>query len=74
MLAPQEKVSVEAAIRAVTMKAAWQCQSELEIGSLEKGKLADFVILESDPRMVKPTEISDIKVSETWMSGKQVYD
>jgi len=73
VLAPQEKVSVESAIRAVTINAAWQCHSEQEIGSLEKGKLADFVILESDPRKVKPTEISDIKVSETWMNGKQVF-
>jgi predicted amidohydrolase YtcJ len=73
VLAPQEKVSVEAAIRAVTINAAWQCHSEHEIGSLEKGKLADFVILESDPRKVKPTEISNIKVSETWMNGKQVF-
>jgi predicted amidohydrolase YtcJ len=73
VLAPQEKVSVEAAIRAVTINAAWQCHSEQEIGSLEKGKLADFVILESDPRKIKPTEISDIKVSETWMNGKQVF-
>jgi predicted amidohydrolase YtcJ len=73
VLAPQEKVSVEAAIRAVTINAAWQCFSEHEIGSLEKGKLADFVIINSDPRKVKPTEISDIKVSETWMNGKQVF-
>ena len=73
VLAPQEKVSVEAAIRAVTINAAWQCFSEHEIGSLEKGKLADFVLLESDPRKVKSIEISDIKVSETWMNGKQVF-
>lgn len=73
VLAPQEKVSVEAAIRAVTINAAWQCFSEHEIGSLEKGKLADFVILNSDPRKVMPTEISNIKVSETWMNGKQVF-
>lgn len=73
VLAPQEKVSVEAAIRAVTINAAWQCFSEHEIGSLEKGKLADFVILDSDPRNVQPTEISDINVSETWMNGQQVF-
>ena len=73
VLAPQEKVSVEAALRAVTINAAWQSHSDHEIGSLEKGKLADFVILESDPRKVKPTEISDIKVSETWMNGNQVF-
>lgn len=73
VLAPQERVTVEAAIRAVTINAAWQCHSEKEIGSIEKGKLADFVILDADPRKVKPTKISDIKVSETWMNGKQVF-
>lgn len=73
VLAPQEKVSVEAAIRAVTINAAWQCHSENEIGSLEKGKLADFVILDADPRKVKPSAISDIGIRETWMNGKQVF-
>ncbi len=73
MLAPQEKVSVDAAIRAVTINAARQCHSENEIGSLETNKLADFVILEADPRKVEPAAISDIKLSETWMNGKQVF-
>ena len=41
---------------------------------LEPGKLADMVILESDPRDVDPVAISDIKVSETWMDGKQVFE
>ena len=69
----RKKLSVEAAIRSVTINAAWQCFSEHEIGSLEKGKLADFVILESDPRKIEPTKISDIRISETWMNGKQVF-
>jgi predicted amidohydrolase YtcJ len=73
ILAPQERVSVEAAIRSVTRNAAWACHSEHEVGSLEPGKLADMVILESDPRDVDPVAISDIKVSETWMDGKQVF-
>ena len=73
VLAPKERVSAEAAIRAVTINAAWQCHSEHEIGSLEKGKLADFVILDTDPRKVNPVEISNVKVSETWMNGQQVY-
>ncbi|NOD97549.1 amidohydrolase family protein [Ruegeria sp. HKCCD6228] len=74
ILAPQERVSVESAIRAVTANAAWQCNSEDVIGSLEEGKLADMVILEEDPRAVDPTTISDIKVSETWMDGNKVYE
>ncbi|MDJ0789301.1 MAG: amidohydrolase [Myxococcota bacterium] len=73
VLAPSERVSVEAAIRSITTNAAWQCHSEQEIGSLEPGKLADLVVLESDPRKVSPTAISDIRVSETWMDGRQVF-
>lgn len=74
ILAPQERVSVEAAIRSVTINAAWQCHSEHEIGSLEPGKLADFVVLQDDPRTVRPTAISDIRVLETWMNGERVYN
>jgi predicted amidohydrolase YtcJ len=73
ILAPDERVSVEAAIRAVTRNAAWACHSENEIGSLETGKLADLVILEDDPRSVAPTAISDIQISETWMDGRRVF-
>jgi predicted amidohydrolase YtcJ len=73
ILAPDEKVSVESAIRAVTRNAAWACHSEQEIGSLEPGKLADLVVLEDDPRAVAPTAISDIGISETWMDGQRVY-
>jgi predicted amidohydrolase YtcJ len=73
VLAPDETISVESAIRALTSEAAWQLYSEHEIGSLEAGKLADFVILEKDPRKVNPDTIKDIKVLETWMDGQQVY-
>jgi predicted amidohydrolase YtcJ len=73
VLAPQEKISVESAIRAVTSEAAWQLFSEEEIGSLETGKFADLVILDKDPRKVPADTIKDIKVLETWMDGKQVY-
>jgi predicted amidohydrolase YtcJ len=73
ILAPQERVSAEAAIRAVTRNAAWACHSEHEIGSLETGKLADLVVLDEDPRKVEPTAIADIGISETWMDGKQVH-
>ena len=73
ILAPDERVSVETAIRSVTRNAAWACHSDHEIGSLEPGKLADFVVLEDDPRAVEPKAISDIGVSETWMDGRRVF-
>lgn len=73
VLAPQERISVESAIRALTSEAAWQLFSEHEVGSLEPGKFADLVILDKDPRRVNPDTIKEIKVVETWMDGKQVY-
>ncbi|MEO4042464.1 amidohydrolase [Hoeflea sp. CAU 1731] len=73
VLAPDERISVESAIRALTSEAAWQLGSEHEVGSLEPGKLADFVILDKDPRKVDPDTIKDIKVLQTWMDGKPVF-
>jgi predicted amidohydrolase YtcJ len=73
IIGPNEAVSVESAIRALTSEAAWQVMSEHEIGSIEPEKFADFVILESDPRKVDKENISKIEVLETWMDGKKVY-
>ncbi len=67
-----ERISPEQALRAVTLDAAWHCHVDTIVGSLEKGKLADLVILEQDPTSgVK--DIGKIKVSETWMDGVQRY-
>jgi hypothetical protein len=73
VLNPDERVSVESAIRALTSEAAWQLFSEHEVGSLEAGKLADFVILDRDPRKVSVDSIKGIRVLETWMDGQQVF-
>lgn len=72
-LAPEEGASRECAIRAMTSNAAWQIGSEHEIGSLEPGKFADFIILDRDPSRVPADEIKDIKVLETWMGGQPTY-
>ena len=73
MLNPDERVSVEQAIVSLTRDAAWQCFSEHEIGTLEVGKYADFVVLDKDPRAVPPEEIAGIEVLETWVNGRRVY-
>lgn len=73
VLAPNETVSVESAIRAVTFEAAWQLHSDHEVGSLEVGKLADMVVLDKDPREVASDAIKNIKVLETWMNGEKVF-
>ena len=73
ILAPQERISVESAIRAITSEAAWQLMVDDKIGSLEVGKYADMVVLEEDPRKVESKRISEIAVLETWLNGKKVY-
>ncbi|MBL8777494.1 MAG: amidohydrolase [Acidimicrobiales bacterium] len=73
VLAPDERVTVEAAIRAMTADAAWQCHSDHEVGTLEAGKRADLVVLAEDPRAVDPEAIADIAVLETWFDGEPVF-
>ena len=72
-LSPEECIPVEAALRASTLDAAWQCHSDHEVGSLEVGKFADFVVLDADPREVAPSSIHAIEVLETWVHGESVY-
>ncbi len=73
LLAAEERISVDAALRAMTIDAAWQCHSDHEVGSLETNKFADFVVLDQDPLQVEPTSLSRIKVLETWVNGEQVF-
>ena len=70
VLNANERISVEAALRAVTIDAAWQCRADKITGSIEVGKYADLVLLEEDPTAVDPTSIQDIAVSETRLAGR----
>ena len=73
VVGPDQAVSVEEALRAVTSAAAAQIGQGDRLGSLEVGKEADFVILEQDPFKVAPDEIMNIKISETWVAGEQTF-
>lgn len=64
-----ERIPVEAALRAVTIDAAWQCRADDITGSIEVGKYADLLILEDDPTAVDPTDIANITVSQTLLAG-----
>ncbi|MET0196389.1 MAG: amidohydrolase [Rhodococcus fascians] len=72
--APEECLTVDQAIRAQTIDAAWQLFSDDVIGSIEVGKYADFVVLSADPRDVPPETIADLDVLATYLGGVQVYD
>lgn len=72
VLGPDQRISVDDAIRAVTIDAAYQVMLDDKVGSLEVGKYADFVILEQNPRRTDPLMIRHIKAKETWIDGKRV--
>ena len=73
VLGPEERLTVDQAIRAQTIDAAWQLFADDVIGSLEVGKYADMVVLSADPRSVPPEDIADLEVRATYLAGKQVY-
>ncbi len=73
VLGPEQLLTVEQAIRAQTIDAAWQLFSDDVIGSLEVGKYADFVVLSADPRSVPPEQIADLEVRATYLAGRRVH-
>lgn len=70
---PEQKITVEEALRAYTSSAAYAAFEEGEKGTLSPGKLADFIVLSSDLFEVKPEEIEKIEVDTTVVGGKVVY-
>ena len=71
-IAPGEAIPLEAALRAVTIDAAWQLFAEERVGSLSPGKLADLTVLDRDPYEVDPDDLDRIEVRETWLGGRRV--
>lgn len=70
VVGPGERISVEQAMRAITIDAAYILGVEDRIGSLEMGKFADFAILEDDPFTVEATKLKDVPVWGTALGGK----
>jgi predicted amidohydrolase YtcJ len=73
ILGADQRLSVEEALHAVTLGAAYGYFEEDRKGSISVGKLADLVILGADPRRVAPGDISEIEIIETFSRGRSVY-
>ena len=73
VLNANQKISIENALKAITIDAAYQMKMDDVAGSLTQGKYADFVVLDKNPLKSDAYAIRDIKVKETWVAGKRVY-
>jgi len=71
---PEQKITVEEALRAYTADAAYAAFAEGEKGTLEPGKLADFVLIDRDLRRIPPETIRDAQVLMTVVGGTVVYE
>lgn len=73
ILGPDQRVDVMTALKAMTIWPAWQHFEEGTKGSIEPGKLADFVILSDDPTAVDPEALAQIDVLETIKEDRVIY-
>ncbi|MEQ8531547.1 MAG: amidohydrolase family protein, partial [Imperialibacter sp.] len=70
---PEQKITAEQALRAYTVDAAYASFEEEIKGSLEPGKLADFVVLDKNILSIPGDEIRSTKVIATFVGGKPVF-
>ena len=73
VLGSSERISVEEALKAVTVNAAYQYFEEDRKGSIEVGKQADFVVLSANPLSVAKEDLLNIKVLQTIARGTTVF-
>ena len=71
---PEQKITVEEAVKAYTLGSAYAEFTDKNKGSITRGKLADIVILDQDIFTINPNEIPNTKVALTMVDGKVVYE
>ena len=70
---PEQRLSAAEALRGFTSDAAWAGHDEAQVGKLQRGLRADFVVLDRDPLKVAADQLDDLKVLSTWVDGEPVY-
>ena len=73
VLGPDQRISPQTALKAITLWPAWQHHDEAMKGSITPGKVADLVILDANPLTVNPAAIKDISVLTTIKDGEVIY-
>ena len=74
VLGPDQRISPETALRALTIWPAWQHFDEQLKGSIAPGKYADLVILDADPTRIDPMKIKDVRVLTTLKEGRVIFE
>jgi len=70
---PEQKVTLDEALRGYTVEAAYAEFADKDKGSIETGKLADLTVIDQDITRLPSKEILSIKVLKTFVAGKEVY-
>ncbi|MCX7877994.1 MAG: amidohydrolase family protein [Ignavibacteria bacterium] len=70
---PEYSFTLDEALKCYTINNAYANHNENNLGSISKGKVADFIIPEDNIFEMKPEELADVKVSETYLGGVKVY-
>ena len=71
---PEERISVNTAVHGFTIDSAYASFDENVKGSIEEGKVADFVVLSEDLYEIDPDCIKNVKVLQTFVDGQLVYN
>src|SRR5690606_37580263 len=71
---PQQRLTIEDAWAAYTAGAAWAGFAEGRFGRLAPGERADFLVLDADPLDADAAALRRIRVLETWIGGRKVYE
>jgi predicted amidohydrolase YtcJ len=73
VLGDEQKISTYEALKAITINAAYQHFEDDIKGSIEVGKLADFVVLSADPLSIPSESLLDLQIVSTFSHGKEIF-
>ena len=71
---PDQRITIEEALRICTVNGAYASFEEGSKGSLTPGKLADFVLLDGDPTATEPDALQEIGIVSTWLGGRPTFE